>query len=86
MGLFDSLGQQPARQNQGQQVPSEEQMRMMRQDVGEIKANPCGYLSARGYNIPEGMTDAKQITQHLLRTGQIGNQRLQHVMQMIGRR
>lgn len=86
MGLFDSLGQQPARQNQGQQMPSEEQMQMMRQDVSEIKANPVSYLSARGYTIPDGMTDAKQITQHLLRTGQIGNQRLQQVMGMLGRR
>lgn len=82
MGLFDSLMQQP----RGQQMPNEDQMRAVRQDVSEIKANPVSYLSARGYTIPDGMTDAKQITQHLLRTGQIGNQRLQQVMGMLGRR
>ena len=31
------------------------------------------------------MTDPKQITQHLLQTGQVGGNRLQQVMRMIGR-
>ena len=58
---------------------------MMRQEIGSIKANPGSYLSQHGFNIPNGMTDPKQITQHLLQTGQVGGNRLQQVMRMLGR-
>lgn len=77
MGLFDRLGGQ---QGQQQQITPD----MMRKEIGSIKANPGQYLSGRGFNIPDGMTDPKQITQHLLQTGQIGGNRLQQVMRMIG--
>lgn len=72
MSFFDSHAQP-------QQTPGD-----MRQAVGSIKANPGSYLSQRGYNIPDGMTDPRQITQHLLQTGQIGGGRLAQVMRMIG--
>ena len=77
MGLFDRLSQ-PA---QGQQMTPD----MMRQEIGSIKANPGSYLSQHGFNIPDGMTDPRQITQHLLQTGQVGGGRLQQVMRMFGR-
>lgn len=77
MGLFDRLSQ-PA---QGQQMTPD----MMRQEIGSIKANPGSYLSQHGFNIPDGMTDPRQITQHLLQTGQVGGSRLQQVMRMLGR-
>jgi len=79
MGLFDRLSQpvQPA----PQQITPD----MMRQEIGSIKANPGSYLSQHGFNIPDGMTDPRQITQHLLQTGQVGGGRLQQVMRMIGR-
>ena len=77
MGLFDKLSQ-PA---QGQQMTPD----MMRQEIGSIKANPGSYLSQHGFNIPDGMTDPKQSTQHLLQTGQVGGGRLQQVMRMLGR-
>ena len=76
MGLFDRL----SRPSQGQQITPD----MMRQEIGSIKANPGQYLSRQGFNIPDGMTDPKQITQHLLQTGQVGGNRLQQVMRMIG--
>lgn len=79
MGLFDRLAQ-PAHGQQKQVTPD-----MMRQEIGSIKANPSGYLSRYGFNIPDGMNDPRQITQHLLQTGQVGGNRLQHVMRMIGR-
>jgi len=76
MSFFDSLGKQPAQQ----QAPD------MRQEIGNIKANPGSYLKGKGFNIPAGMTDPKQITQYLLQSGQVGGGRLQQVMQMIGAR
>ena len=72
MSIYDKLG------NQTQQD--------MRQEVGKISAHPCSYLKAKGYTIPDNMTDAKQITQYLLQTGQIGTPRLQQVFSMLGGR
>lgn len=72
MSFFDSLGKQ-------QQAPD------MRQEIGNIKANPGSYLKGKGFNIPSGMTDPKQITQYLLQSGQVGSSRLQQVMRMLGR-
>jgi len=73
MGIFDRLGQN--------QVSPQD----MRTEMGRIQQNPASYLKQRGFNIPSGMSDPKQITQHLLRTGQVGNQRLQMVMKMLWR-
>lgn len=86
MGIFDSLGKQaPSRAPQTQQQMNPQQMQQaMRQEIGKISAHPSDYLKERGFNVPADMTDARQITQYLLQTGQIGNQRLQQVMQMIG--
>ena len=74
MSFFDSLGKQPAQQ----QAPD------MRQEIGNIKANPGSYLKGKGFNIPSGMTDPTQITQYLLQSGKVGSGRLQQVMRMIG--
>lgn len=79
MGLFDRLSR-PSQGTQKQVTPD-----MMRQEIGNIKANPGQYLSRQGFNIPNGMTDPRQITQHLLQTGQVGGNRLQQVMRMLGR-
>lgn len=73
MSFFDSHMQT------AQQMPED-----MQRDLGGIKANPVSFLHIRGYNVPDGMTDPKQITQHLLQTGQIGGGKLQQVMRMIG--
>ena len=56
MGLFDQLGRQPK-----QQMDPRQMQQQMRHDVDEIKAHPGSYLKGKGFNIPDGMTDAKQI-------------------------
>lgn len=76
MSIFNSIGSQQPTQ-QGQQMD-------MRQEVSTIKQNPASYLKGKGFTIPDNMTDARDITQHLLRTGQVGGGRLQQVMRMIG--
>ena len=79
MGIFDMLGK-----TNTPTLPQKASYEAMQKDVGDIKANPGSYLKAKGYSVPEGMTDAKQITQYLLHTGQIGTPRLQQVMQFLG--
>lgn len=81
MGIFDSLGRQNSLPMAQMQRASYE---AMMQDVGQISSNPGTYLKAKGFKIPEGMSDAKQITQYLLKTGQVGTPRLQQVMQFLG--
>lgn len=77
MGLFDKLsGNGGARQRQI--TPD-----MMRAEIGTIQQNPAAYLYQRGFSIPDGMTDPRQITVHLLQSGQIGSGRLQQIMQML---
>ena len=73
MSLFDKLGQQASQSGED-----------LRNALGSIKSDPCTFLQGRGFSIPGGMSDPKQITQHLLRTGQIGNGKLQQVLRMLG--
>ena len=77
MGIFDQLGK-------AQQDPRQMQQ-TMQQEVKEISRNPSAYLKKYGFSIPEDMTDAKQITQYLLQTGQIGTQKLQQTIRMLER-
>lgn len=77
MSIFDKLGQRTQGQPMNQQT--------MQTEIGSLKADPGKYLHGHGFSIPAGMTDPKQITQYLLRTGQVGSPRLQQVMRMLGR-
>ena len=70
MSLFDSLNPQP--------VSQQEALRQM-------KANPCEMMKRAGYNVPAGMNNPQQIINHLLQSGQVGNSRLQMLMQMLRR-
>lgn len=80
MGLFDRLSGNGSSVHGHPVTPQE-----MRTEMGRIQQNPSSYLKQRGFSIPAGMSDPKQITQHLLQTGQVGNPRLQMVMKMLGR-
>lgn len=81
MGFFDRLDTQTAQAEQQKQVTPE----MMNQEINAIRANTGSYLQRYGYNIPDGMADPRQITQHLLRSGQVSVGKLQQVMRMLGR-
>ena len=85
MGLFDIFGgqTQQAPQQRPQMDPRQMQQQI-RRDVDNISSHPASYLKAKGYNIPENMTDARQITQYLLQTKQIGIPRLQQAASLFG--
>ena len=87
MGIFDKLGQQahsPTSQQQPRPMDPRQMQQAMQQEIGQIKAHPGDYLKQKGFNVPDGMTDAGQITQYLLQSGQIGGGRYQQVMRMLG--
>lgn len=76
MSLFDQLGSGSAPQ---QMNP----MQMMQR----IKSDPVGMLRQKGLKIPGGMRDPQQITNYLIQSGQIPQNRLTWAMQMMqGRR
>lgn len=79
MSIFEKLHQQ------GEQQPRQISQDEMRTEIGRIQADPGAYLQQRGFTIPQGMTDPRQITQHLLQSGQVGQSRLQQIMRMLGR-
>lgn len=47
-----------------------------------LQASPAMLLRRTGLNIPEGVTDPRQIVEHLTRTGQISQERLNQAQQM----
>lgn len=51
-------------------------------NLNELKKDPVSVLKQAGYNIPSGMNDPRQIVQHLLQSGQVGNGRLAQIQQM----
>ena len=76
MYFFDAYKQQQSPQPQ-QNINTE---------LGNLKSNTTAYLKSRGFDVPDGMNDPRQITQYLLRTGQIGNNKLMQALRMLGMR
>lgn len=71
MSLFESLNSSQANR---QQIT-----------LQSLKSNPEQALKRAGYSIPGGMTDAQQIINHLLQSGQVTNPRLQMAQQILSR-
>lgn len=67
--LFERFGGSPAVQPQPPQPTTNHLLDQIRANpaayVGEIKANPAAFLKRCGYNIPDGMTDPRQIAMRL---------------------
>lgn len=61
----------------GQQMPQNPT-----QAIRQMQSDPAGMMQRAGYSIPQGMTDARQIVNHLLQTGQVGNGKLNQLMQI----
>ncbi len=43
--------------------------------LNQIKANPVAFLTQKGLNVPQGMNNPNEIIQHLMRTGQLTQER-----------
>lgn len=52
------------------------------QMLNQLRNDPVGVLKQSGYNIPAGMNNPRQIIQHLIQSGQVGNGRLAQIQQM----
>lgn len=67
--LFERFGASPAAQPQQAANGNAELVRQIRANpaafVGEIKANPAAFARRLGYDVPDGMTDPRQIAMSL---------------------
>lgn len=77
MSIFDSLSGENQRQNQPAQITPQQAM-------AQLQADPVGVLGKIGLNVPSGMNNPQQMVQHLMQTGQVPQNKLFQVMQMMG--
>ncbi len=81
MSIFDRIGGQRGGipQNQSpQQTPQ--------QIIAQIKRDPTATLAQAGIDIPQGMTDAEQVLNHMLNGNQLKPGVRQAALRMLGRR
>lgn len=56
------------------------------EQLNQIRNDPIGVAKQNGYNIPDNLAgDPQAMVNHLLQTGQITNQKMQWIMQMVQR-
>lgn len=75
MSLFDDIG--------AQKIPTQINPQ---QALSQLRANPAAMLKQAGLSIPAGMNNPQEIINHLLRSGQISNPRLQMAQRLLMRR
>ena len=75
MSLFDDIG--------AQKIPAQI---TPQQAFSQLRANPAAMLKQAGLSIPTGMSNPQEIINHLLRSGQISNPRLQMAQRLLMRR
>lgn len=60
------------------------QPRLTIQDaMGQLRQDPSGVLRQAGFNVPGNLSNPQQIVQHLMQTGQVPQNRMAQVMQML---
>ena len=71
----------PLMNKQGQQFARTQTANPL-QMLGQFMKNPVDALRQAGYDVPEGMTDPRQITNHLISNGQLNNSKLMQLQKM----
>lgn len=56
----------------------------MMQMMQQLKGNPMQFLGRRGIQVPQGMTDPKQIVQQMVQSGRVSQQQVQQMASMFG--
>lgn len=81
MSLFQQLSRPAA-----SQVPQQGQRQLMdpRQKLQELQAHPAATLAQAGFNVPDNLTDAQQIINHLVQSGQVSPQLYNKAARMLG--
>ncbi|MBO7669066.1 MAG: hypothetical protein J6S60_00620 [Oscillospiraceae bacterium] len=83
MSIFDRIGHGVPQQ---QTMPDPQQaMEQMQRAVSDIQRDPRGMIRKAGYDIPESMTNPREIANYLMQSGNIPSQRLQMAQNMMAR-
>lgn len=90
MGLFDALRGSAPQMPQITPQMMQQAQQQAQQAMSQLQADPAGILKKVGLNIPPGMTDPRQMVQHIMQSGQLPQNQMQQVqqviVQMMGRR
>lgn len=84
MSLFDRIGGQ--RGGIPQPQPTQQMQQTPQQIIAQIKHDPTATLAQAGIDIPQGMTDAEQVLNHMLNGNQLKPGVRQMALRMLGRR
>lgn len=83
MSIYDRIGQSGPQQ---QAMPDPRQaMEQMQRAVSDIQRDPRGMIRKAGYDIPDGMTNPREIANYLMRQGNVPSPRLQMAQNMMAR-
>lgn len=82
MSIFDRIGQGGPQQ---QAMDPRQAMQQMQQAVADIQKDPRGVIRKAGYDIPEGMTNPREIANYLMNQGRVPSPRLQMAQNMMAR-
>ena len=82
MGFLNSLRRENSQNGRVYQTQEQQEQRHS-PNIQELRSNPVGLLRAEGYQIPDGMTDPKQLTQYIIQSGQVRNGRLGMIQKVI---
>lgn len=83
MSIFDRIGQRDDIRS-GVQDPRQA-MEQMQRAVADLQRDPRGMIRNAGIDIPEGMTNPREIANYLMQSGNIPSQRLQMAQNMMAR-
>ncbi|MBQ8109709.1 MAG: hypothetical protein IJ124_06085 [Clostridia bacterium] len=82
MSLFDRLG---GGQPQQQMTPQQTQQMTPQTAMRQLRQNPTGTLKQAGFNVPDGMSNPRDMVMHILQSGQADGPRMQAARQMMAR-
>ena len=83
MSIYDRIGKQGAPQQQA--IDPRQAVAEMQRAVADIQKDPRGMIRKSGLDIPEGMTNPREIANYLMQSGNIPSQRLQMAQNMMAR-
>lgn len=83
MSIYDRIGNQGAPPQQA--MDPRQAVAEMQRAVADIQKDPRGMIRKAGYDIPEGMTNPREIANYLLRQGNVPSPRLQMAQNMMAR-
>lgn len=85
MSLFDRLGGGQPQQHMTPQMTPQQMQQMTQTAMRQLRQNPTGTLKQAGFNVPDGMSNPRDMVMHILQSGQANGPGMQAARQMMAR-